>query len=164
LHLYVVAQEGAGTAYLRELKHLAAVDRRIVFHEPVGNERVTEVLRDCDVLAVPSRLLETGPLVVLEAFVAGLPVLGSNLGGVAELVRHEGDGLLVEPDSVEAWREGLLRLVREPGLLGRLRSGVRPPRRMSAVADEMLQLYTALLEEKATSSGTRLVGIADALR
>ena len=53
-----------------------------------------------DVLAVPSQWLETGPLVVLEAFAAGTPVIGSDLGGIRELVSDGRDGLLVPHDDV----------------------------------------------------------------
>ena len=41
-----------------------------------------------DLLAVPSQWMETGPIVVLEAHAVGTPVLGANLGGIAELVHH----------------------------------------------------------------------------
>ncbi len=70
-----------------------------------------------DVLAVPSQWLETGPLVVMEAFAAGVPVLGSNLGGIGELVTSGVDGLLVEPASIVAWRTALEALCRDRELL-----------------------------------------------
>jgi glycosyltransferase involved in cell wall biosynthesis len=82
--------------------------------------------------------------VVLEAFAAGIPVLGSDLGGIAELVEHEVDGLLVEPASPEAWGGALRRVLDDPDLLTRLRRGVRPPRRMGQVAEEMLAVYHRL--------------------
>ncbi len=101
-------------------------------------------LRDYDLLVVPSQWLETGPLVVLEAFAAGIPVLGSRLGGIAELVKDGENGILVEADSVAAWAAALNRLSRESELLRRLRSGVRPPRTMADVAEEMLALYHSI--------------------
>ena len=79
-----------------------------------------QLLRQYDLLAVPSRTFETGPLVVLEAFAAGVPVIGSNLGGVNELVRHEVNGLLVEPPALSGWVSALRRCVEEPDLLPRL--------------------------------------------
>ena len=95
-----------------------------------------------DVLAVPSQCLETGPLVVLEAFAAGTPVIGANLGGIAELVTDGVDGLLVEP---AAWATTLQRCATDRDLLPRLRAGIRPPRTMATVADEMLALYETAL-------------------
>jgi glycosyltransferase involved in cell wall biosynthesis len=144
LDIYGVVQGSRGAGYREQLQKRA--DGRIRFHEPVPPQRVIEELGHYDVLAVPSEWLETGPLVVLEAFAAGIPVIGSELGGIRELVRHEIDGLLVAPGSVSGWREALRRLSREPELLERLRRGVQPPRTMDAVATDMLSLYGKLLE------------------
>ena len=44
------------------------------------------MLAGFDMLAVPSQWQETGPLVVFEAQALGVPVLGSDLGGIAELI------------------------------------------------------------------------------
>jgi glycosyltransferase involved in cell wall biosynthesis len=107
----------------------------------VPSHSVRSLLADYDALAVPSCWLETGPLVVLEAFAAGIPVLGSGLGGIAELIRHDVDGLLVETGSVVYWTATLCRVVSEPGLLARLRAGVRLPRAMEEVAEDMLTVY-----------------------
>jgi len=85
--------------------------------------------------------------VVLEAFAAGVPVLGSRLGGIAELVREDVDGILVEPASVAAWTAALRTLATEPDRLARLRTGIRPPRTMTTVAAEMAALYRRLLEK-----------------
>lgn len=144
LDLYGIVQGAGGESYLRKLKELARDDPRIDFFPPVPNDKVLSLLRQYHLLAVPSQCLETGPLVVLEAFAAGIPVIGSNLGGVAELVKHEVNGLLVEPDSAEAWSRTLQRASEDRGLLLRLRAGIRPPRGMEEVAEEMGEIYTRL--------------------
>ena len=144
LDLYGVITGPSGEIYRRELENLAAGDRRIGFHDAVPSDHVVPLLAGYDAVAVPSQWLETGPLVVLEAFAAGVPVLGSNLGGIAELVTHGVDGLLVEPGSMTAWRQVLRRFVDDPDLRARLCRGIRPPRGVDLVAEEMLQLYGAL--------------------
>jgi glycosyltransferase involved in cell wall biosynthesis len=93
---------------------------------------------------VPSRWLETGPLVVLEAFAAGTPVLGMDRGGIAELVHDGSNGLLVGSEAPEAWRDAILRVLEHPELLERLQAGVRAPRTMDQVAAEMSALYQGL--------------------
>lgn len=141
LHIYGVSQRGAGDEYLQVLRAFAEDDTRILFKAPIPTETVIPVLKEYDVVAVPSRWLETGPLVVLEAFAAGVPVLGSNLGGIAELVEHEINGLLVEPDSAEAWGQALQRCSDDGAVLERLRAGIPAPRRMETVAQETVILY-----------------------
>lgn len=143
--IYGIAQGEAGRAYEAKLRAMGKADTRITFHNPVPAGRVVETLRAYDVLAVPSQWLETGPMVVLEAFAAGVPVLGSQLGGIAELVRDEVDGLLVPSADVGAWSMALRRLQAEPELLPRLQRSIQPPRTMHAAAAEMAALYHRLL-------------------
>jgi len=144
LDIYGIAQ-GKMNSYGRRLKQLAGSDARIVFQAPVSNEHIHSLLQAYDLLAVPSQGLETGPLVVLEAFAAGVPVLGSDLGGIAELVQSEVNGLLVEAGSVEAWRKALVRISLHRDLLPTWAKGIPAPRDMSDVAQEMDLVYNGLL-------------------
>jgi glycosyltransferase involved in cell wall biosynthesis len=145
LDVYGVVEDHAESSYVRTLRALAARDPRVRLHAPVPTDQVLALLRGYDVVAVPSRWLETGPLVVLEAFAAGIPVVGSRLGGIVELVDDGVDGLLVEPESVESWSAALRQLTEQPDVLRGLRAAVRPPRRMEAVADDMQTMYGELL-------------------
>jgi glycosyltransferase involved in cell wall biosynthesis len=146
LHLYGITQSDADSQYLNELKQLAGDDTRIRFLPRVDAKQVVSLLRKYHLLAVPSRGLETGPLVVLEAFAAGTPVIGSNLGGIAELINHEVNGMLVETDSIAAWRQAIQRCNEDRAMLKLLQDGIHPPRSMNVVADEMQDLYESLLQ------------------
>jgi glycosyltransferase involved in cell wall biosynthesis len=101
-----------------------------------------------DVLAVPSIWAETGPFVVLEAQAVGVPVVGSDLGGIAERVTSGRDGVLFPTGDAEALAAILLRLWRDPAELSRLRSPV-PVRTIADVARETLETYTTLAAERA---------------
>ena len=96
-----------------------------------------------DALVVPSLWLETGPLVVLEAQAAGLYVMGSRLGGIAELVGDGAGGELVEAGSVRAWTAAIARLA-ERRASGALPRRPREVRTMAAAAAEMAELYRSL--------------------
>jgi glycosyltransferase involved in cell wall biosynthesis len=98
-----------------------------------------------DLIAVPSRWLESGPLVVLEAFAAGVPVLGACLGGVAELVRDGVDGVLVAPDDAPAWAAAIESLAADRPRIVALRQGIAAPRTMDAAASDMAALYDRML-------------------
>lgn len=144
LDLFGVTQPG-GEAYAAALERAAAADPRVALRPALAPGEVAAAMRRCDLVAVPSRGMETGPLVVLEAFAAGTPVLGSRLGGIAELVADGVDGILVEPASPAAWASALAALLGAPERLARLRRGIRPPRTMDDVAGEMAALYRAVL-------------------
>ena len=56
----------------------------------------SEVCR-MDVLVLPSVLPEGMPMVLLEAMAAGVPIVGSRVDGITDVIRHEKNGLLAEP-------------------------------------------------------------------
>ena len=141
LHLYGLTQSATDQGYWNALRRDAANDNRIAFLPPVPNGDVVSLLKDYHLLAVPSRWLETGPLVVLESLAAGTPVIGSNLGGIAEWVRHEENGLLVSPEDYQAWADAFRRCASDRRLVSKMRQRVEMPRSMADVAHEMAQLY-----------------------
>src|SRR5262249_27401393 len=151
LDIYGAVQGEGGRRELERLRRLAEGDRRVTFKTPVDGSAVIRTIAESDVLAVPSQWMETGPLVVLEAFAAGVPVVGSALGGIGELVSDDVDGLLVgDFQSARAWANAFTRLCDEPGLLDTLRAAVRPPARMDQVASEMLGLYDTMIGPSST--------------
>ncbi|MFI5300969.1 MAG: glycosyltransferase [Polyangiales bacterium] len=144
LDLYGVAQGDAGARLLAARRAQAAEDPRNQIRPPVEHDRVLETLARYDVLVVPSRWLETGPLVVLEAFAAKVPVLGMRRGGIAELVRDDVDGRLVDGEEPSRWTDAIRKLVDDRATIARWRAAIRPPRTMHDVAAEMATLYRAL--------------------
>lgn len=108
---------------------------------PIPHERVAEAFAAIDALVVPSIWIENAPFVIREAFAAGVPVLASNLGGMAELVAHERGGLLFEAGNADDLRRAIRRLLDEPGLLDRLRAGVPRVKTMEEDADWTRRVY-----------------------
>ncbi len=102
------------------------------------------VYAQMDVLAVPSLWPENSPLVIHEAFQAGLPVVGSRLGGTADLVADGTNGLLYEAFSVADLAAALRRLREEPGLLDRLAAGVPAVKSIDQDARDWEERYRRL--------------------
>jgi glycosyltransferase involved in cell wall biosynthesis len=115
-------------------------DPRISIKGPVPRSQLAATFADHDAIVIPSIALETGPLVALEAQAAGLRIIGSNQGGIAELV-HESSGELVEAGNIAAWAEAITRLARSQGALP---NSPRPVRTMATVVKEMVDLYRDL--------------------
>jgi glycosyltransferase involved in cell wall biosynthesis len=72
-----------------------------------------------DIFALPSRSDSFG-LVLLEAWANGVPNVAYRAGGIADVIRHEADGLLVPCGDVEGLAHALARLVGDSGLRDRL--------------------------------------------
>lgn len=117
------------------------------FHPPrkVAHDVVPQMLAEADLMAVPSLWPETGPLVVLEAFAAGLPVVGSNLAGIGELVQDGFNGLLFEPGNVAGFSASLRQLLQDRQQLHQLQQNIQPPRTMAETARDTMSLYQKLL-------------------
>jgi glycosyltransferase involved in cell wall biosynthesis len=146
LDIYGNSQGENGAAYAGRLQKLAIGDGRVEFKASVPSGKVIPTIRGYDAVVVPSQWLETGPLVVLEAFAAGVPVIGSSLGGIAELVKEGVTGFLVNGTGAEEWHNALRRLCDDSDQLAKLHRAIGRPPTMSAVAQTMIGLYQRLLE------------------
>ncbi len=136
-------------SFVKKLRGLAEGDERINLAGPFQREKVGRVLTELDTLVVPSRWYENQPGVILEAFAAGMPVVATDLGGMSEFVKHEENGLLFERENAEDLAHQLRRLGEEPGLLERLRAGIRPVKTVRENVDELEELYGTLLAREA---------------
>src|SRR5439155_21759837 len=106
LDIFAVVQSGSDRE-LKRVKAHAARDPRLNLRPAVAPGKVGGTMALFDLVVIPSRCLETGPLVALEAFAAGVPVLGADLGGIAELVSDGVDGVLLPPDDAVAWAQAV---------------------------------------------------------
>jgi len=145
LDVFGIAAPGEET-YRQALRKAAAQDARVRLLPLIPHPELIPRLAAYDLLIVPSQGLETGPLVVLEAFAAGVPVLGSRLAGISEWVDDERNGRLLEASSVQAWSAALEALTQDRSTLARWRRNISLPRSMPDVAGEMRALYCAILE------------------
>jgi glycosyltransferase involved in cell wall biosynthesis len=116
----------------------------VAWNQPVDRRAVWDVLSNLDVVVVPSRWVENSPNIILEAQAVGVAVVGTRLGGVAELIRHEENGLLFDVDSSSDLAVQLQRLLDEPDLLPRLRQTQFPFQNFPAEIDRIESLYESL--------------------
>ena len=121
-------------AYVASLRRAAEGDSRIRLRGPFVEGEQDQVLASLDALVVPSIWWENSPLVVIEALAAGLPVIASRTGGVAELVPASA-GILVPPGDPAALREALASVASG----ARLAAG-HAPLSLKTVAEEAAEL------------------------
>lgn len=132
-------------SYAERLTRMCAADSRI---ELVGRYRgqkdLARIMQGIDVVAVPSTWYENCPNVILEAFASQTPVIATNLGGMAELVSHGGNGLLFQRGDARDLAVQLRRLLAEPGLLSTLRAGIPAVSSLTHEVDQIETLYRQL--------------------
>lgn len=144
LDIYGVVQPEAHSQYFENVQALAARDARIRVLPPIPSEQVVSVLKQYDLLVVPSLWLETGPLVVYEAFAAKVPVLGTRRGGIAELVQDGLHGHLINPGCIHHWTTILDQVIHNPELIKAWKANLPEPRSMADAARSLLELYHQL--------------------
>jgi glycosyltransferase involved in cell wall biosynthesis len=109
-----IAGDGPERGALERMAAELGLGERVRFHGRLDPEGLDELRRGCAVAALPSRWHENMPLVLLEAFAAGLPVVATSLGGLPELIEPGTDGICVPPEDPAALGAALETLVRDP--------------------------------------------------
>jgi glycosyltransferase involved in cell wall biosynthesis len=141
-------------SYVEKLRSIADHDPRIHINGLAQPEEISALLKESDVLVVPSIWYENSPNTIAEAFAHGVPVIASNLGGMAELIKHEQNGLVFNPGDADDLAYQLLRLLEEPNLLTELQNGIEP---VKTVSDEIHELETFYRGLRRTLSSQREV-------
>ncbi|MNX88778.1 Alpha-D-kanosaminyltransferase [compost metagenome] len=84
------------------------------------DERLQEAFDRSCLLVLPSECFENAPMVILEAYSFGLPVIGSNRGGIPELVHNGQTGFLFEPGNADDLAEKVALVVGDPDAAQRM--------------------------------------------
>jgi glycosyltransferase involved in cell wall biosynthesis len=114
-------------------------------------ERLSFVYSAADLFLLPS-LEDNFPNTALEALACGLPVVGSNVGGIPEIVREAETGVLFDRGNAEALAQAIQRVLPQYEQLHRMstncRSTVLKEYTLRMQAQRYLELYDTLREEK----------------
>ena len=146
--LHVHGDPSIFPSYVARLRE-AARGLPVTFHGAFDRDSAADVYAGIDVLVVPSLWPENSPLVIHEAFLHGVPVVGARVGGIPELVVDGVSGLLYEPSSHEALRAALQYAIDEPSILQRLSEGAPPVKSIAQDAREWDARYATLVDAPA---------------
>ncbi len=106
------------------------------------NKDVGKILSAIDVLIVPSIWYENSPLTIHEAYLAGIPVIASNIGGMAEYVGKGNGGLNFKAGDDEDLGRVIQEVINTPGLLEQMRESIPPVKSIADNAAEIEEIYT----------------------
>ena len=115
--------------------------RRARFHGGYRPEDLPRLMEGVDWTVMPSIWWENSPVVIQESFLHRRPPIVGDIGGMAEKVRNEVDGLHFRVGSPEALADRLQQALTEPGLWERLVSGAPTPPDLAGFAGLHLALY-----------------------
>ncbi|MCU0570331.1 MAG: glycosyltransferase family 4 protein [Oculatellaceae cyanobacterium Prado106] len=107
----------------------------VTFTGSLSEDQIIDLMRQSDVFALASHAEPLG-VVYMEAMAMGVPTIGTNAGGVTEIITHQQDGLLVPPHDEIALKEAIACLMDDPQLRQQLsqqgrKTGTFQPRELS---------------------------------
>lgn len=138
---------GVYQEYEAELRSLAAgLNGSVIFTGQVDN--VPEVLRALDIVVHASVKPDPYPNVVLEAMLAGKPIIASDLGGPTEMIEHSRTGILIPPGDPEVLAQTICDLLVDSGLRKRLSTEARAVARQRYSIDSHINAIERIYDRK----------------
>ncbi|MEY8712410.1 MULTISPECIES: glycosyltransferase family 4 protein [Mangrovibacter] len=100
---FLIIGSGEERENLQVQSQMLGVDKQVIFHDPIEHSSLPAFYSSGDAGIFPSTGDEAFGITIAEAMACGLPVIGSYIGGIPEVIGNEGSaGLLVSPGHPEA--------------------------------------------------------------
>lgn len=136
----------------REL--LESTARTVTFAGPYDHdEELAGLMMATDWVIVPSIWWETGPLVTLEAFQYGRPVICSDIGGMSEKVDNGISGIHFDTGDAESLADAIREAAETPGLWDQLQAGIPPVYDIRDHTEVVHGIYRTVLDGGHSASG-----------
>jgi len=146
----VVFKIAGGDPVVPRLKRFCVQQGVADFFSFLGHQTRDQLYRlyaECDVLVHPA-LTEALGVVLLEAMASGLPVIGTNVGGIPEIIEDGLNGLLIPPSNSSALAEAVVHLVQSRKLQERFSlSGLETVKKfnVSNMMKDTYEVYSQVL-------------------
>jgi len=150
----LIAGDGPEREPIADLARDLGIEHQVHLLGMVTGDRKVSLYRSATCFVCPSRR-EPFANVLLESLASGVPAVATDVGGNREIVRHEENGLLCDPDSPAAIAAAVGRLLDDAALAAGLRAGAaRLIARFDwdAVADRYIDLYREVIAARRPAS------------
>jgi len=151
----VITGDGPNLPAVRTRAAELGVANRVYFTGFVSSGDRNRLYKLANVAVFPS-LYEPFGIVALEAMVARVPVVASNVGGIAEVVDHNETGLLVYPNNPESLAWGILETLEHPDWAQqRVEKAYRiavAEYNWRAIARQTIAVYEQVIQERAAAA------------
>jgi glycosyltransferase involved in cell wall biosynthesis len=129
-------------SFIKRIKSLLKeYAKNVTFHGAYDPEDLGKLMSKTDWLVVPSIWWENSPLVIQEAFNYKVPVITSDVGGMAEKVEHNLTGLHFRVGKAKELAETIQRIIEEPKLRAELASNIVSPPSIESTANQTIAVY-----------------------
>lgn len=108
-------------------------------------EELPEILKQIDVMVLPSICNDTAPQTIFESFSGGVPIIASNIGGFPDFVQHNHNGLLFEAGNSDDLAAKIDFILSNPDRLVNYKKNIPKLKTVTENANELIWLYDELL-------------------
>lgn len=149
---FVLVGDGPEKDSLLRLSQRLGIQDKVIF---LGKQKnVTQFYAQFTVFVMPS-LYDACPLALMEAMASGCPVVGTNTGGVQEIITPNVDGLIVKTKDAKGLAAKILYLLDNPNIAAQLIENAQKKRAhfcLKLTIDKLLSLYQTLLANSVRDS------------
>jgi glycosyltransferase involved in cell wall biosynthesis len=146
---YVIVGEGWSRDILEAEARASGHADKIQFTGFASDKEVINLMTSADVLVVPS-IYEPFGIVALEGMATGVPVVASQVGGLAEVIDHEKTGIFVYPRSPDSIAWGIGKILSDPDhgkwLAKNAKEKLHKAYSWEAVAMKTVEVYKKVVE------------------
>ena len=140
--------EGPMKPMLAEKVREKSFDRYVKFLRTIPHEEVPYIYKLADIYVISS-LFEGAPQTLLDAMFNGLPIIGTDVNGINDLIRHGENGLLFEKENIKDLTEKIKELVENKALSDELGKAAKKARantrdKFEHVISQYIKLYTRI--------------------
>jgi glycogen(starch) synthase len=145
---FIIVGEGWSRDALEAEARATGHRGKIRFTGFVSDKEVVNLMTSADVLVVPS-IYEPFGIVALEGMATGVPVVASQVGGLAEVIEHDRTGVFVYPRSPDSIAWGIGKVLSDSGyakwLTGNAKDKLEKDYSWEAVAKKTVEVYEELV-------------------
>jgi len=146
----VIVGNGWSKDYLLNLASSIGCQHKVLFLGFLSDQDLIELTLSSDVLVIPS-IYEPFGIVALEGMAAGVPIVASNTGGLAEIIEHDKTGFLAYKENPDSIAYGVNKILSDPGyaswLVQNAKRKIREVYSWDAVARKTVETYEKALRE-----------------
>lgn len=147
INLHIVG-EGSD---MEDFKNFSGSNSNITFHGFVPERELVKIYKKANVVVIPSIWYEVFGIVIIESFKYATPVIGSDIGGIPELIENGYNGYLFETGNVDELGRILKNLIDNPSELRRLSDNAFESAKKHSMDEhikKLRNLYEEVLERK----------------
>jgi len=153
--ILIIVGDGPIKGDLEELAYNLHISSSVSFSGNISQKDLNYRYSKANVFVLPSinymEQTEGLGVVLLEAMASGVPVIGSNIGGIPDIIKNEINGLLVPPGDPEALASAIMKILNNPELAEKFaQEGLRTVQERFSwdkISDQFIEIYQEVLHE-----------------